>query len=449
MRKPVENLQSLEFRSFVGGFRTESAALWFLCFYIFMEYIRPYAMYPFLNILPWGEVTILSCVVSVFVTGSKAKGFGIMDKMFITFSIIVVLSGIFAWNPWLSIKYWTIYASWMLMYFCVVSILTTPKRILLFTLFFMLINFKLSEHGARTFAMRGFSFASYGLSGPPGWFSNSGEFAMQMVVMFSMSLSILIGCREYIQKPMRWRILILLFPGTAALSIIGSSSRGGQIALLAVVLVFLLKGGNFLKKILALIILLYVVSYLLPEDQIDRFHTMGHDETSELRLMHWRNAINVIENEPMGIGYKNWIPYYAENYNPPIVQQIHNTVLQAFVELGYPGGILFLLMIISSFVMNIKTSTEMKSVGSAEEKLIAAIATGINLGLLGTFIAASFMSVLYYPIFWLAFSMTSALRHTSKNTIKAMELDLSRAKKEARRKTIGFVTDKNKESSAS
>lgn len=440
MRKSVENLRSLKLRSFAAEFWAESAALWFLCLYILMEYIRPYDMYSFLDVLPWGKVTILACVASVFITGNKANGFGAMDKMFTVFSVLVVLSGFFAWSPVESLKYWTTYTSWVLMYFCVVSILTTPNRILLFTLFFLIINFKLSQHGARSFAMRGFSFAVYGLTGPPGWFRNSGEYALQMVVMFSLSLSLLITCREYI-RTLRWWLLMFLLPGTAAITIIGSSSRGGQIALVAVVLVFLLKGGNILKKALVIITLLYVGLHLLPESQVLRFDTMGDDRTSELRLEHWRNAIDVIKNKPWGIGYKNWIPYYAENYNPDVVQEIHNTVLQAFVELGYLGGMIFLIMIISSFMLNIKTSNEMMEIGGVEEKLMAAIAVGINLGLLGAFIAALFMSVLYYPIFWLAFSMTSALRHISKNKIKMLH-ELSVPIEKSRQGTINSLRAK-------
>ena len=86
----------LKLRSFITSFRAESAALWFLCFYIFIEYIRPQAMYPALNFLPWGQVAILAAVVSVFVTRSKALGFGAMDKLFIAFSITVLFSIIFA-----------------------------------------------------------------------------------------------------------------------------------------------------------------------------------------------------------------------------------------------------------------------------------------------------------------------------------------------------------------
>jgi len=410
---PTIIAHDLRLRSFITSFRAESTALWFLCFYILMEYIRPQAMYPVLNFLPWGQVAILAAVASIFMTRSKALGFGAMDKLFIAFSITVLFSVIFAWNVDIALKNWTTYVSWVLMYFCVVSVLTTPNRLLLFTIFFILINFKLSQHGARTFAMRGFGFARWGLSGSPGWFHNSGEFALQMVVLFSISLTLLIAFREKIESSIRWRLLLLLFPGTAALSVIGSSSRGGQLALIAVVLVFILKGKYLFRNLAALAILVVVTLYILPEEQLARFHSAGEDNTSELRLMHWQHAVEVIEKNPLGIGYKNWIPYYSAIYQPEKLEQIHNTVLESFVELGYQGGALFLIMMLTAFVMNRRTRQEMLDIDTNEGKVIAALAAGVNLGLLGTFIAAMFMSVLFYPMFWLAFALTSALRHMS------------------------------------
>jgi O-antigen ligase len=274
------------------------------------------------------------------------------------------------------------------------------------------------------FAMRGFSFAGYGLSGSPGWFANSGELALEMVVMFSMSLSILIAFRDHVRKSIRWWILVLLFPGTAAMTVIGSSSRGGQLALAAVIIFYFVRGRQVIKRAAIIAILAYIGQHVLPEEQLERFSTAGSDETSELRLQHWEHAMEVIEKNPFGIGYKNWIPYYAAIYHPEVLEQIHNTFLQTFVDLGYPGGVLFLVMIVTSFIMNIKTSREMNGVGGDEERSIAAVATGINLGLLGTLIAAFFMSVLWYPMFWLAFAMTSALRHVSQNRLKVVKNSL-------------------------
>lgn len=412
------NLLSLKLRSFIKEFRAESAALWFLCFYIFIEYIRPHGMYPVLNFLPWGQTSILFALISVFVTGNRAKSLNSMDIMFITISFLILLSGIFAWSPTASLKYWSAYTSWVLMYFCIVSILTTPNKMFLFILFFLIINFKLSEFGARNFAMRGFSFAHWGLIGPPGWFNNSGEFAMQMTVVFSMSLSVILAAKKYIENSTRWWVLLMMFPGASALTVIGSSSRGGQIALAAIALIFFLKGKHFFRKILLLAFIVCLALYFLPAEQIERFNTMGDDQTSQQRLEHWENAQTVIKHNPLGIGYQNWIYYYPAHFDVIQIQRIHNTVLQAFTELGYPGGSFFLLMILAGFVMNSRTKREMDSIDDIEANAMAAVARGINLGLLGTFIASLFMSVLYYPSFWLAFALTSALRTISINKIK-------------------------------
>ena len=425
---PVISAHDLRLRSFITSFRAETVAFWFLCFYIFVEYLRPQNMYPAIDILPWGQLAIIASVVSVFLTKSQPLGFGAMDKLFVVFSIIVFLSGVFAWSTDASIREWTAYASWILMYFCVVSVLTTPNRLLLFTIFFILINFKMSQHGARVFAMRDFGFAHWGLSGAPGWFHNSGEFALQMVIAFSMSLALLLALREQVERKIRWWILIFLFPLTAALSVMGSSSRGGQLAMAVVILVLLLSGRRVWRNMAVITVMIIAIANVLPQEQLERFDSIGEDRTSESRLMLWEHAIETIKYNPMGIGYKNWADYYETIYQPVNLEEIHNTILESFVELGYPGGILFMIMIITAFVMNRRSRRDALTVNTVEGRTVAAIAAGLNLGLLGTLVAAFFMSVLFYPMFWLAFAFTSALRHVTLHKLKEINaLDPNRA----------------------
>ena len=418
---PASSAHDLKLRSFIRDFRAETAALWFLCFYIFIEYLRPQDMYPVIDILPWGQLAIIASVGSVFLTGNRPPGFGAMDKLFVVFSMIVILSGVFAWNTDASLSEWTAYASWMLMYFCVVSVLTTPNRLLLFTIFFILINFKMSQHGARVFAMRDFGFAHWGLSGAPGWFHNSGEFSLQMVIAFSMSLALLLALRDQVESKVRWWILVFLFPLTAALSVMGSSSRGGQLALVTVILVLLLSGRRMWRNMAVLTVMIVVMVNVIPQEQFARFDSIGEDRTSQSRLILWEHAIETIKFNPLGIGYKNWAEYYDTVYQPVNLEEIHNVVLESFVDLGYPGGILFLVMIITAFVMNRRSRRDALAVNTVEGRTVAAIAVGLNLGLLGTFVAGLFMSVLFYPMFWLAFALTSALRHVSLHKLKEIK----------------------------
>ncbi|MDT8453266.1 MAG: O-antigen ligase family protein [Gammaproteobacteria bacterium] len=418
---PAISAHDLKLRSFIRDFRAETAALWFLCFYIFIEYLRPQNMYPVIDILPWGQLAIVASVVSVFLTRSRPLVFGALDKLFVVFSVIVILSSVFAWSTDASLKDWTAYASWILMYFCVVSVLTTPNRLLLFTIFFILINFKMSQHGVRVFAMRDFGFAHWGLSGAPGWFHNSGEFSLQMVIAFSMSLALLLALRDQVESKIRWWILIFLFPLTAALSVMGSSSRGGQLALATVILVLLLSGRRMWRNMAVITVMIVAMINVLPQEQLARFDSIGEDRTSESRLLLWEHAIETIKFNPMGIGYNNWAEYYETIYQPVRLEEIHNTILESFVDLGYPGGILFLIMIITAFVMNRRSRREALAMNTVEGRTVAAIASGLNLGLLGTFVAAVFMSVLFYPMFWLAFALTSALRHVSLHKLKEIK----------------------------
>jgi len=412
---PAIGAYDLKLRSFITSFRAESAALWFLCFYIFIEYIRPQSMYPVFDFLPWGQLAILACVASVFMTKNKSQKFIFMDFLFVTFCIVVVLSIIFAWRADESLKMWATFTSWALLYFCVISILNTPNKIFLFVLFFIIINLKMSEFGARSFILRGFSFTHWGVSGPPGWFRNSGELALQMGVMFSISLSVLLAFREYVVNKKRWWFLLILFPGTALLAVIASSSRGGQLALAAVLLVFILKGPHLIRKLMIISALIFIVMQIFPDEQVERFSTMGEDGTSESRLVYWEVARDIIDKNPLGIGYNNWSGYYASIYQPDRnVEEIHNSVYQAFVELGYHGGILFLIMVVVALIMNARTVKDSQVIGGVDGLAIGAIARGVNLGLLATIIAGAFMSVLYYPMFWLAFALTSALRQTAR-----------------------------------
>ena len=58
------------------------------------------------------------------------------------------------------------YFNWVVIFFVLTNTATTRQRVFILLLIFFMASFKLSLHGARTLAMRGFAFADWGLSGP-------------------------------------------------------------------------------------------------------------------------------------------------------------------------------------------------------------------------------------------------------------------------------------------
>ena len=406
----------LRLRSLLSGLAQGSPALILLCVYFMFEYLRPQQMYPVIDVIPWGMTTILLCTVASLLTRERVPGFNAVDGLCLLFMGTLVASMFTAYSPAQSLKAWTTAATMALMYFCVRQILGTPQRLLLFTLFFVLVSFKFSQHSARSFAGRGFSFAHWGVSGS-GWFHNSGELALQMGVGFCISLCLLLALRPWVENRWRWWLLVALFPGTMLVTVAASSSRGGQLALAVAAVLMLLKPPQLLRKLAALAILLALFAWLIPAEQMERWRNAGEDGTSTARLSYWDSGLRILEDYPWGIGFNNWTQVYGNyHWDTAEVGKLtlsHNSFLDAFVEFGYHGGILFLLLLLTSFAVNLATQRRLRERQDVASAACRAVARGVNFGLLVTCIAGYFMSVLHYPMFWVAFAMTSATRQVS------------------------------------
>lgn len=240
---------------------------------------------------------------------------------------------------------------------------------------------------------------------------------MEMVIFFAMSWPVLIALRPYLARTL-WLILFLLLPGTALLTVLGASSRGGQLGLLLVIALIVI-ASRLNWRVVAGVVVVVVVGYsVLPDAQKDRFGTAGDDVTSQSRLTVWAQGIEVFEDHPLtGIGYRNWGAYgeaHLRVMSSELPQTaLHNSTLQAFVELGILGGALFLALVVGTFVVNARTRRRFREQGP-DSGWLRATALGLDLSLAGGFVAGQFMSVLYYPMFWLTFSLTAALSNMSR-----------------------------------
>lgn len=411
----IESLYKVEVIPIWQAFKSEHAGFLFLLVYYFFEYIRPQNLYPIIDILPWAQ---LSLALSIFFAFSDKTIKGVkhpLNILFITFLLIIVVSSLNSYYPAESWKNRNIWLSWLIVYYLTINIVNTEKRFFLFIIAYQLFNFKMGGGGAYTWASRGFSFADFGLIGSPGWFRNSGEFAIQMLIFGSIALAFVISLKGYWGKYKKWIFIVAAMSGY--LSVMGASSRGSQLGLLVIFIVLALRSKNGFKGLILVAVFGVLLYSILPEAQLSRFKNMGDDRSSQQRIAFWKIGLDLIDKHPvLGIGYYNWVPVVADMYPegvPPnkVIMTSHNIYIEAASEYGLIAFFVFLLMVISAFRTNSRTR---KNVNFQETRLLYNLSLGLDAGLIGFLVAGFFVTVITYPFFWIQIAMIVALNNVSK-----------------------------------
>jgi O-antigen ligase len=302
--------------------------------------------------------------------------------------------------------------NWVIIFFILTQNITTRQRFIIFILLFFVASFKLSLYGGRTFAMRGFAFADWGLAGPRGFFQNPGELAVQMVVFAPVALFFTLGIKSYLKK---WQFLLLhLMPVTAVLTILGTNSRGSQLALAGQIVALLLTSKRKIKMLIVIGIISIIGFNILPEEQKARFVESGEDETSIQRFLYWKHGWKMIKDHPfLGVGYYNFMAYYSRYHSDDLIlpnlvmaQLPHNIFIQVGTDTGFSGIFVFLALIVGSFTNMYKLGREAEITG---DFFVSSLTKGMNLSLLGYIIAGQFVTIAYYPYFWIHLVFVSAM----------------------------------------
>ncbi|MDL1979812.1 MAG: O-antigen ligase family protein [Deltaproteobacteria bacterium] len=379
--------------------------------YLFFEYVRPQSIYTWLDILPWSQLILILTIISLFFEKDRYSTGTILNKLMIAYALVVLLSAFFSQYPDISFSRLRTFFDWLLIYFLIVKIINNERRFFIFFLLFLLCSFKMSQHGFLSWAKRGFSYAGWGITGAPGWFHNSGEVGIQMCIFVPLAIAFIIATYKFLSKP--WLVFFLLMPFTGIATAIASSSRGALVGLGAAgIRPLVSRPRTFLICVIVLSIGAVAIIHVIPEQSKHRFDAAGSDRTSIHRLERWRHGMDAMRNYPLlGIGFEAWTEFYSRNYQledrgTPLV---HNIFVQCGSELGYSGLTVFILMIAACFV----TTRKVRKLGKGkDDQFLAILSYGFDAALLGFLGSGFFITVLYYPYFWIHCAMTTCL-HTS------------------------------------
>jgi len=404
-----------DLKEFYSSCKAQDFAFYMLCAYLVFSYMRPQVIYPSLNFLPWIQLSILLGLALLFFKGNIR--FQLIHFVMILFFLVILASSYQSKYPDISFHHLSAYYIWIIEVIFFTSCVRSLKQYHLLMVLFFLILFKMSLFGAKTWIERGFGFRDWGIAGPDGFFANSGEFSLLMAMLVVMGLTFILGHKKTNK-------LYFLLPITATMTVMGASSRGGQLALVAGLLIVAIVIGKLrLKNIILVFVSAFLIINLMPEEQKMRFSSAGEDSTSESRLTYWNAGLDMMQkNKLLGIGYYGFPEEFYNHYSHLVVTKdtylsnrrevAHNTFIQIGSTLGYLGLICYLWLIYLCFSLNRKTR---KILASNSKTHITSwpyrYTIGLDAALIAYLMGSLFMSVAFYPYIYLMLMMSQSLKN--------------------------------------
>jgi probable O-glycosylation ligase (exosortase A-associated) len=235
--------------------------------------------------------------------------------------------------------------------------------------------------------------------GPMGTFiGGNNELALALV----MTIPLL----RYLQLQDKRRLVRLALGGTmflCAVAAIGSQSRGALLALSAMGFVFWLKGRR--KLVFAVLIagVAAVILSLMPEAWYERMATIEtyqEDASAMGRINAWWVAWNVAQARLTGGGFEMFKPLTFQLYAPvpDQVHDVHSIYFEVLGEHGFPGLVLFLLLIVMTWM---RCRAVMRHARQRPEAHWARdLAAMIQVSLIGYLVGGAFLGRAYFDFLY-------------------------------------------------
>ncbi len=273
------------------------------------------------------------------------------------------------------------------------------------------------------------------------FFSDNNDFSLAMNMFLGISFF------RFMENPKRnigVLAIILLF----LFGILASFSRGGFVGLCVMTVFIWIKSGRRMLGALLIIGMIIFVSQIAPSNYWDRMRTITDVEEAQEykgssggRIYYWERAWEMFLDHPLvGVGPGNY-PWRISEYESEEGLRgktrggkvCHSVYFTLISELGLAGCLFFGMMLFFNYKTLREIMKKLKerkrtrvSRGWAENErnefleaknseilqvknMMYYDSLGIYVALIGFLVSGTFLSVLYYPHFWILSSMTTSI----------------------------------------
>ena len=200
-------------------------------------------------------------------------------------------------------------------------------------------------------------------------------------------------------------VRVLCF-GCFASTLLGSlfaASRGGALGLAAALLFLIWHSQRRFRNLVILGALVPILLLYTPSSLLRRFLSPGYGDAmaEKARIVVWKAALRMVRAHPLtGVGLGNFKSLVLQYEDPETrVQTVaHNSYLETAAELGVPGLIVHLGVLIAAFVTLGRVRRRANALGMAH---FYSLALGLQAGLVSYFVSSFFVTTWWQNIVWL------------------------------------------------
>jgi probable O-glycosylation ligase (exosortase A-associated) len=294
----------------------------------------------------------------------------------------------FAWVQWN--KVWKI----QLMVFLTALIITDRQKLHWLV---WVITLSFGFYGVKGGIFTIINGGAYRVQGPSETFiAGNNELALALVMTIPLIRYLhLQATRQWVKTGLASAMVLT---GVAA---IGSQSRGGLVAMVAMGLFLWLKSRNKIVTGFYMLVAVAIMASVMPQAWYDRMNTIKtyqQDQSAEGRINAWHVAFNVAKNRITGGGFETFRPPTFRQYAPDPwnVHDVHSIYFEQMGEQGFIGFGLFMLLGLLAWIRAQQIIKRCKN--NPDKKWASDLAAMIQVSLIGYAAGGAFLGMSYFDL---------------------------------------------------
>jgi len=375
-----------------------------------LGYMNPYRLaYGFAYSFPWVEIIAIVTLVSLVFSKENKKipvsSISILLFLFLLWTGVTSIFAVESASAWLA---WQEFAKIQVMVFVTLMLVNTRQRMHWLV---WIIVISLGFYGLKGGVFTLLKGGEYHVYGPPASFIADNN-------ALALALCMTLPLMRYLQlhsshKVVRMGMGLTMF--LTGVTILGTYSRGGLLALVIVGGVLFLKNRRRLGILAAIVIVGLTAYHFMPTqwtERMDTLHRAEETDSGQERIQSWEFAVNVAVHRPLVGGGFN--AYESEslwkNFGPKgaIQRAVHSIYFRVLGEQGFPGLILFMALLVASW--RSCSRVRKKTRDSPEQKWAYDLASMLQVSLVAFVAAGTFLPMTYFDLTYQLMALCALLR---------------------------------------